>query len=211
MRTVAIKEFYSLVGAYTNNCPNFVIERAVLDTINDMCRKTGRLVTTSCFVTEPGRSTYSFNLSPEFRAETVRHMYCGGKELRPATMDELAARYSCDYTSAEGEPSFYFFRKPYEIELVPKPTSEQHVRIDLTVSVSPRSAHVPEEFFTSMADAVVNGALSRILSIAGQPFSNATLAEQYKIKYERDLIGIKSDAMAGFQRTTGRVFFNRIV
>ena len=211
MRTVSVEKFEPMVAVYADNCPNFVIRRAVVEAVNDICRRTGCVVTTSKFSTKPGEAHYEFYLPHGLKAESVRRMYCDGVRVQEATLDGLAKQFVNDYEEAEGDPKFYFFRKPYRIQLVPRPTQEHLVRMDITVSVEPDTVNVPEIFYTEMSDLVVYGALARILAIVGQPFSNSQQAEAYRQKYAVELLRVKSEAMQGFQRTNGRVFYNRII
>ena len=211
MRTVETEKFFPLIQPIAEGCPNFVVSRAIVDVVNDICRRTGCVVSQSTFKTNKGTASYGFNLPMGLKAESVRRMYCNGSKVRAVTADELDHMYPEDYNNYDGVPRYFFFRKPYAVRLVPTPDAEYECRMDITVSVDADSANVPEIFFTEYSDAVVYGVLSRIFAHAGQTYSNAAMAAQYRILYSKQLTFIKSDAAAGFQRTSGTVAFNRIV
>lgn len=211
MRTVPVEKFFPLISPVAEGCPEFVMKRTIVDTVNDICRRTGCVVSQSAFRTEKGRSSYGFNLPMGLKAESVRRLYCGGSKVRLANADELDRMFPDDYSRYEGVPKFFFFRKPYAVSLVPTPDAEYDCRMDITVSVDAGTANVPEIFFTEYSDAVVYGVLSRVFAHAGQTYSNAAMATQYRALYSKQITFIKSDAAAGFQRTSGTVVFNRIV
>lgn len=211
MRTVEVEQFFPLISSVAEGCPNFVMERAIVDTVNDICRKTGCVVIENKFTAYKGLARYGFNLPAGLKAETVRRVYCGGSRLRIANADELERRYPDDYQEYEGCPKYFCFRKPYAVQLVPKPDAQYDCRMELTVSVTLDTKHVPEIFFTEYVDAVTYGALSRIFAHAGQMYSNAAAAAQYRMMYAKQVTFIKGEAAAGFQRTSGSVLFNRIV
>ena len=211
MRTVPVSEFFRLISPIAEGCPEFVMQRAVVDTVNDLCRRTGCLVSQASFTTERGRSHYEFNLPMGLKAESVKRLYCGGNRVRMANMDELERRYPDDFETYTGSPLYFAFRKPYDIQLVPTPDAQYDCRMDITVSVDNNTANIPEIFYTEYSDAVTYGALSRVFAHAGQQYSNAAMATQYRVMYSKQLTFIKSEAAAGFQRTSGSVLFNRIV
>lgn len=211
MRTVPVNEFFPLIAPVAEGCPEFVMRRAIVDTVNDICRRTGCVVSQAVFKTEKGRAHYGFNLPMGLKAEGVKRLYCGGNRVRIANMDELERRYPEDFEKYEGSPLYFVFRKPYAVQLVPKPDAEYECRMDITVSVDHETTNIPEIFFTEYSDAVTYGVLSRVFAHAGQPYSNAAMATQYRVMYSKQLTFIKTEAAAGFQRTSGTVLFNRIV
>lgn len=211
MRTVPIEFFHRMISPYAEACPEFVMNMAVIDTVNDLCRRTGCVVSEARFVCVPKKRTYAFELPVGLKAESVKRLYVGGNRTRVSNADELERFYPEDFTKVEGCPRYFFFRKPYEVELIPVPDKPYGCRMDITVSVSPDTTSIPEVFYSEYSDAVAYGALARILSQTGQTYSNKTSADRYRLLYARELTAIKSEAAAGFQRTSGTVVFNRIV
>lgn len=211
MRTVPVSEFRRLISPVAEGAPDFVIDRAIVDTVNDICRKTGCIVSQAGIKTKKGISSYDFDLPAGIKAESVLRMYCNGRRVHITNADELDRKYPEDFEKEFGTPRHFFFRKPSVIELVPCPDAEYFCRMDITVSVRPDTTTVPEIFFTEYSEYVAHGVLARILLHAGTQYSNARQAQVYQRMYEKDVTAIKSEAMAGFHRTSGTVLPNRIV
>ena len=118
------REVRAMVAVYADNCPNFVIRRAVVQAVNDICRRTGCVVTTSKFSTKPGEAHYEFYLPHGLKAESVQRMYCDGVRVQEATLDGLAKQFVNELMrKPRATQKFYFFRKPYRIQLVSLPNS----------------------------------------------------------------------------------------
>lgn len=211
MRTVPVKEFFRLISPFAEGAPDFVISRAIVDTVNDICRRTGCVVSETAIKTKKGVGRYDFDLPMGIKAESVLRMYCNGRKVHITNADELERKYAEDFEKEYGTPRHFFFRKPSIIELVPRPDAEYVCRMDITVSVRPDTTTVPEVFFTEYSEFVAHGVLARILGHVGTQYSNSRQAQVYQRMYEKDIVAIKSESMAGFHRTSGTVLPNRIV
>ena len=212
MNVVPIKKFSPYIVPLAENCPEFLMEQAVTATVADICKATGCLTTRTCFVTKKDESEYDLDLNRGLNAELVRSVYCGGVQVESARLDELDRRFGLeDWRPASGVPRYYTFLKPARIIFCPAPAEEMFVTVTVTCSVNRDTQTVPDFFLNDYLDVVVNGALARIYRVAGQTYTNVRLADECQKKYEDGLKDIQRDVYRDFTRSTGRVFYNRIV
>ena len=212
MRTVPVDKFIPYISVQAENCPNFLVRQCVLATVSDMCQRTGCVTTETCFSTKAGERRYDLQLGTGLRGEIVRHLYVDGKELTPVTLDELSHIFKgVDWAESSGEPMFYTYQKPGEIQIIPVPQSEAFCRVALTASVERDAEKVPEQFYNDYFDAVLWGALSRVFRVAGQTYTNVRLADEYEMKYDLAVRNIRNDVVRDFTRRSGRVFFNKVI
>lgn len=212
MRTVNVQEFSPYIVPQAEGCPDFVMRQAVAATVSDICKRTGCLTTALDFKAKAGEGAYELRLAEGLLCEVVRAVYVDGCAVNAVTNDMLARMaHGFDVMKAVGYPRFYTFVKPDRLTLVPAPSVDKPVRVIATCSVKRDTQFVPEVFFTDYLDAVIYGSLNRIFRYAGQTYTNIRLADEYELKFNAEIAEIRIDVARDFTRTTGRVFFNRII
>ena len=212
MRTVDVDKFVPFVTQQAETCPAFLARNSIIATVADMCTRIGLLSMDSCFSTEPGQAEYELSTAEGTHLTLIRALYYDGTALRHARMDDLARYYGgADWSEAEGVPMFYTFKHKNKVILTPTPSEQKTVRVIAQVSVNRDTAHIPEEFYEEYLDIVVRGALARVYRVAGQTYSNNTLANECQTAYELGLNRLRAEAYRDFTRGDGRVFFNRII
>lgn len=208
MKTVDLSDFCPYISPLAEGCPDVLVRRCVMDTVVDICQKTGCIRTTGQVKTKKGESEYEVLLPAGLKAEVMLVVTAGLDVLPSVRIDELIR--TGRFNDVESRPLSYTFMRPDRIKFFPVPDDEYEVMFVATASVDRTGDKVPEEFFTNYLDAVTFGALSRIYRTAGQVYTNVRLAEEYALRYAAQIGSIKSDVSRDFTRSSGRVFYNRI-
>lgn len=209
MNTVPVKVFSTRIAPLVDGAPDFLICRAVVDTVMAVCKETLCLTTETAFRTKPYENEYDIPMPDGLDIEQIRWAYCDGWQLRVKTQDELARMFMpMDWKDCDGMPLYYSFRKKNHIVFAPVPEKTYHIRLSVAANVERETDNVPELFFTDYVDCITFGAVARLLRTAGQSFSNFQLGELYQARYEGELDGVRSDAVQDYTRNAGHVFYN---
>lgn len=213
MKTVSLDSFYAKVAPMAETVPAFIVRGAVVDTVADICKKTNVLTARVELMTKKGEYEYAIPTQMDLVPLQIRGVFCDGEPLAPLLYDELLARTGGDPFSGEGKPVAYCCRRPDWLLVYPCAKDAYKLDVDLTLSISrkPDSKSIPDVFYTYYMDQVVWGSLGRIYRIAGQPYTNIRMADEYDMRYMMGLAEVKHDASREFTRSSGHIPFRRII
>jgi hypothetical protein len=169
--------FLPWVTPYALNCPDPLAINAVRDACIEFCDTTGWIT----YETDPQSiledvSDYSFDLPEDTTLARILELYVDDVEMTPKSTDDLRAMYGTNWRTQTGSPHYYTQLNTDEVVLVPQPTATVVDDLKMTVVLKPTrtSTTVDDSVFEWWAETIAAGALMRLLSTAGQPWSNPT-------------------------------------
>lgn len=126
---------------------------------------------------------------------------CGGlvEDIKSVILDDVAQplqRIQIDavpvnHTATTGTPSSYWLIDDRAIGLFPTPDRRYILRASAVLKTSRAATEVDDWVFEEWADAIVAGAASRIVDIPGKEWSNPALAAEYRMRFEKAIVGAR--------------------
>ena len=212
IRMVPIEDFYPFIAPVAGEVPDFLIRQMLAATAADLCQRAHCLTTDVDFVGKADKADYVIPIPTNLEPETIRYVYVDGLEVSPVKLDTLSRRYHrADWAELTGTPRSYVMKDKRTITLVPCPVNDCTIRVVAYASVIRNAIELPYQFFSDYLDVLVEGTLSRIYRVAGQPFSNSQLANVCSMRYESLMKDVQNEAVRDFSRSAGHVEFNRII
>lgn len=126
---------------------------------------------------------------------------CGGlvEDIKSVILDDVAQplqRIQIDavpvnHTATTGTPRSYWLIDDRAIGLFPTPDRRYILRASAVLKTSRAATEVDDWVFEEWADAIVAGAASRIVDIPGKEWSNPALAAEYRMRFEKAIVGAR--------------------
>lgn len=171
---IALSVFYPLITPFVPNCPDFAIKDAVLATIQDFYRRTGEKVEDlPAYNIVAGQSLYTM-VASNAHIYDVEAVVFDGDGLDPATFPTLETRFGDDWRNRSGTPEYYYIPSLDVIRLVLTPDTSITGGLKISAVTYPSSTAVSfdDVLLEEHRDAIVNGAVGRLMIQAGKDWSN---------------------------------------
>jgi len=217
---VPLSEFHPYVLLYAVGCPIPLANRALIETCVDFATQSLVLEEVDQQDVLPGEIDYVLGVPPSSQIVKVRSVMFNGRPLSATTHEmvryapALIAGSSGEANVVSGTPVVFYQRELWRPTVTIYPASNTFVAGGLVTAfwyaptVSAES--VPDVLFTNFRAAIVDGALERILRVAGQPFSNPTEADRRGVLYAAGVRNAGALARSGqvvaASRVTPRMF-----
>lgn len=194
---VELDRFLHLVLPYATSCPDVTAEQYVLQAAIEFCEavRPWRYVDT---FTTIGTNPEPVAIPAQSEIHQIEEAWFEGRKLDRATYVEgtaLAGR-------GEGAPSVIYQAGPDTVLL--SPSGKGPLDISLFLKPSRTADTLPDFFMAQYAQVIADGALSRILMLPEQPFSNPALGTRFAASFEGAKVKNFRVASAGQQRAPRR-------
>lgn len=178
---VSLDAFLPRLLPYVIGVAQPLAHQALLDTAIQFCEETGVVRhTTSPVLTVAGQATYDVDLPSQTELSRVLKVWVGWRMVyaAPEAMVDSVRGVSTDVTNDTGTIHAASVIEPGTITLVAAP-SEDGFQIVVRAATRPtRSAtQVDDALFNRWCDAITSGAIYRLASVPGQPFSDPNQAQ----------------------------------
>lgn len=187
------------VASVITGAPSFRIERELTDAAYDFCRQSGIWRETLPAVpAQDGVAEYDFTAPTGARVDKVLWAYYGRNALTSATPDVL--REANHRANSSGNPSRYALVRGSSNGFVVNPVPGADQTDDFTfhgLLVPTRDAtDFPDWLVTEWQDALVNGAIARLLKASAE-WANPALAREYRRDFQQEVVTAKREAITG--------------
>lgn len=209
-----ITDFNEYVYPDVRGCPTADVTRAVRDAATEFLTFSGAWKE----VQEPmplvaDERQYFLSAPTDGRCIDILNVYTLAGELIPQTLQQLAVTFP-DWQSCEGNvPSHYTRAKDYtSIDVYPLPTDpgSETLTFHAVYTLRDTATTIPDEIVYRYKDALVSGALKRLLAMARTPWQDLKLAAyhagQFQDAKEAARITARHDKTAGHITVPSRVF-----
>lgn len=213
---VTYDQFLPEVLPFLHGCSDLVATHAIKNAVIEFCEKTDWWI----FEMDPIYSMvnvqdYDLDDLPDHTSivRLIEGGY-GGRHMDALTLDQLRARYGVTWRSlAPGQPAYCTQVTQDQISLVPAPGVGSTAQFTAFISLRPTrdSISCDSSIYERWAEVVGSGALSRLYSTAGQPFSNPAAAAVKRGQFNVGCNEAKRERMRGLGRAADRVDMPRFV
>lgn len=214
MKFVHIDKFLPYVLPYADKCPQLVARRAIRDTIIDVAQRTGTSTLRCHMHAVPGQHAYVIDLPEGIEVEQLDTVSLGGKALKPINRDMLNSLFSgADWKSIPGDSQYFMNTDdPKIVNIIPAPTDKgTPIFCELRMRFSRFAKEFPEIYYERYIETIAAGALSRVLGIPGQTFTDLAMAAQFMQLYSSGLDDIQLDTMRDFTKEAGHIVFRNVL
>ena len=208
MNFVNIDKFLPYVLPYAEKCPKLVARRAIRDTIIDMTMRTHTTKLRVELKSKKGRSTYELQMPYGITVDMMEDVMYDGTVLKPVNRHMLRQIYpEADLTALSGEPKYYYHtNSPIVLTIAPAPQDDgKSIVCEVDVTFTREMNEFPEEFYTRYVELIAEGALSRILGMPGQTFTDLAMAAQWANMYSTGIRELQLDTYRDFTKEAGKV------
>lgn len=194
---VELDRFLPLVLPYVTTCPDVTAEQYVRRAAIEFCEavRPWRYVDT---LTTTGANPEPIGIPAQSEIHQIEEAWFEDSKLdRLSYVDgsQLAGE-------GEGVPSAIYQDGPDAIWL--SPSAVGPLRLSLFLKPSATATTLPDFFMAQYAQVIADGALSRILMLPEQPFSNPALGSRFAASFEGAKVKYFRVASAGQQRAPRR-------
>jgi hypothetical protein len=214
----AYEEFFPYVMTEVAGVPEPVAIMAIRNTCIDFCEKSLILNRDHDPVTiVQGITDYDLEPPRGYLVVKVMRAWLDNRELSPSAPDFVtdAAVYNrlyASYQSAPNMPQTYIQKQERSITVWPVPDRKYKNGLTLRVALKPTrsSTEIEDLVFEDYAETIGHGAVFRLMSSVGKPYTNLDMAAVHKSLYEQGLNVARNRATHGNTRVDLRVKLRRI-
>jgi hypothetical protein len=211
MATVAFTAFLPDVMPSVVGCADPVAVTAVRNACIEFCANTQywQEVQDEVVLTA---TDFPYTVPAPTGAQTVQVLAVAvnGRPLGPTTQDELDSRI-VDWRTKTGDPQVFFQYNPDELGVYLLPDANRTYSFQLRVAYAPNrtAAGVVSFVYEKHLEAIAAGALTRLLALPAQPWSNPQLAAYYRGFFNNAMTAATIEAQKSFNRVGMRVQIRR--
>jgi hypothetical protein len=173
-----VADFFPRILPHVITCPDPVAEQALVDAAIEFCGKTNIIrFTPDAVSTAIGTSTYDFDI-PTYQTY-VRAVYVkvNGDLIAPST---TLSQPLVD-TANSAPTHFFVTQNESELLLNLYPTPDAVYTLEMSIVLQPTrdAKFLDDDLFDYWQEALVHGALYRLIGTMGQPYSDPNLARMH--------------------------------
>jgi hypothetical protein len=177
-------------------CPEPVIEDAIRDVAEQICRDTMGWTFEDDFALN---SDQDFLAAP-YGAHIIRiDRLTINDEPLEATTERQMDQFRPGWRRAKGVPLHFFQREPDEIRVTPTPDKPYRVSVLLKLAPTHDTTQLPDLFCNRWRLLLKNGAIAHVLALPGKTWSNPELAVYHLGKFNKALETATSEVQRGQQ------------
>lgn len=196
-------------------CPDFSVRSAVVEAAIEFCTKSHAWTEVlDLLYMSNGTHSYELDLPKDSRAVLIKNVWCASGELVPATIDQIVAAIPA-WQTAMGTPRFYNQLNWEEMRVYPTPNSPTAAALTVRAALAPKrtATGFPDSFADRYFQAIVSGALARLVAVPGQAWSNPQLGAYNQALFDRAVADAKvemaHERVVGTMRVAPRRFGSR--
>jgi hypothetical protein len=173
--------FYDFVVPDVPGCPFAAIDVALRQAAIDFCSQSLAWKATHPDITVvPGTASYNFAPPAQAVVHAVTYAEFEGSEIDCHTGESGIQIYN--WRNQTGTPE-YVLGGATALQLVPTPDVAGTLKIEVALKPDPTATGIDDSIFNEYRDAIVHGALGRLMLSPKKPYSNAQLATYHQQQF----------------------------
>lgn len=154
---------------------------------------------------DAGINTYDVEKDIGAEVAMVISVTVDGQKIDPTSPEWLDANVR-DWRTATGQAKYFTQLDTDQLVLVAVPQASIANGLSLIVALQPdfASKSFPKWIATKYLDTIVNGAMSRILLMQGQAWSNHAAGLEFQSRFNSGIADAREDGVSGLSRSTTR-------
>jgi len=198
-----ISEFTAHVLPDVQGCPVMLVERAILETIQDFCRNTWflsrglQLTVSSVRTTMNNAAVLDLNAIEDDAEDFI--IIGISKFILDGVSWPLEKRKVLNHSadiSAELRKKFYYFSDHWELTVFPMKTGTVYIEVAISPTLS--ATAVDDEVYTYWLDHIKNGAKARLLLMPGKQWTDLMAGEAAQRAYRKGMAEAKRHLKKSF-------------
>lgn len=199
-----ISDFFPRMLPYLPGCSEPLAAQAILDAAIVFCED-AQVVREELdsFTTATGEKSYALDAPSQQQIARVLDVTVDGRSLPGIAAEDVDL-----LVGAEGSPmSFYTSRNGSELLLNLFPTPDKAYQVQVRAALRPtrNATQLEDDLFNLWSDAVIAGAMARVMAIPGQPFSDPAGSAGYDVAAARAANKARVEGNFGRVRANMRV------
>jgi hypothetical protein len=167
------------VALVTKNAPDFIVEEALIDATQQLCMESE--VWQAMVEVDVSKNDNEMMISPPTGASIVRVMWVtlGSRKLGAVDHATYATAFTNPSTSS---PQYYYQVDSTNLIVYPTPYEDEIGQARIVCRLRDGTTEFPSDLFSLYREAIVFGALSRVLATPGD-FGNPSMANAYEQRW----------------------------
>lgn len=176
-------EFYPFILVEVMECPNPVVDFALVQAAREFCRRTSVWVEWMEFVADGTTQRFDFDLPSKTELVAARRATVDGVDVPVLGNRSLPADWTQADTTSDVDALIHISLT--EFMLYPLPAADAQVMVQLALQPTLAGTGVSDDVFSRYAEAISKGALYRLMSSSNKPYTNLAAASQAFTDFER--------------------------
>lgn len=148
------------------------------------------------FTTISGVYEYDFEIPSGTEVHQILYMTEDGNDMDPISPRSLELNYP-DWRDRTGNPHVYLQKTPTSFWLVPVPSGARQVIVSVALKPSRTSNNIDTTISNQYRDAIIYGALYRLLRMPSREWTDVNAAREYLAQFNMEITQAELRARGG--------------
>ena len=172
---------------YVPLCPDSLVEQNIRAAAIAFCeRSKAYILDLDAFSTIAGVYEYDFDIPTGTEVHQILYMTEDGNDMDPISPRSLELNYP-DWRDRTGNPHVYLQKTPTSFWVVPVPSGTRQVIVSVALKPSRTSNNIDTTIANQYRDAIIYGALYRLLRIPSREWTDVGAAREYLAQFNLEI------------------------
>ena len=182
---------------YVPLCPDSLVEQNIRSAAIEFCeRSKAYILDMDPFNTTAGVYEYDFDVPTGTEVHQVLYMTEDGNDMDPISPRSLELNYP-DWRDRTGNPHVYLQKTPTTFWVVPVPSGSRQIIASVALKPTRTSNNLDTNITNQYRDAIIYGALYRLLRIPNREWTDVGAAREYLAQFNTEITQAELRARGG--------------
>tara|TARA_B100000902_G_scaffold260268_1_gene246502 strand:- start:14161 stop:14835 length:675 start_codon:yes stop_codon:yes gene_type:complete len=182
---------------YVPLCPDALVEQHIRAATIEFCeRSKAYILDMDPFNTTAGVYEYDFDIPVATEVHQVLYMTHDGNDMDPISPRSLELNYP-DWRNRTGSPHVYLQKSSSLFWIVPVPSGSKEVIASVALKPTRTSNNIDSTVSNQYRDAILYGALYRLLRMPGREWTDVGAAREYLAQFNNEIMQAELRARGG--------------
>jgi len=182
---------------YVPLCPDALVEQHIRAATIEFCeRSKAYILDMDPFNTTAGVYEYDFDIPVATEVHQVLYMTHDGNDMDPISPRSLELNYP-DWRNRTGSPHVYLQKSSSLFWIVPVPSGSKEVIASVALKPTRTSNNIDSTVSNQYRDAIIYGALYRLLRMPGREWTDVGAAREYLAQFNNEITQAELRARGG--------------
>lgn len=182
---------------YVPLCPDALVEQHIRAATIEFCeRSKAYILDMDPFNTTSGVYEYDFDIPVATEVHQVLYMTHDGNDMDPISPRSLELNYP-DWRNRTGSPHVYLQKSSSLFWIVPVPSGSKEVIVSVALKPTRTSNNIDSTISNQYRDAIIYGALYRLLRMPGREWTDVGAAREYLAQFNNEITQAELRARGG--------------
>ena len=172
---------------YVPLCPDSLVEQNLRSATIEFCeRSKAFILDIDPFSTIAGVYEYDFDKPTGTEVHQILYMTHDGNDMDPISPRSLELNYP-DWRNRTGNPHVYLQKTPTTFWVVPVPSGPKEIIVSVALKPTRGSNNIDTTIANTYRDAIIYGALYRLLRMPHREWSDIGAAQEYSFQFSQEI------------------------